>query len=89
MADKYSESRATTDDRGSYRAEMNMTVKNHKDTEAEVVIIYSNSYADNLKFQWLEENVELEKKTSTEFRWKKVLQPDEIWVTKWVENYRR
>ena len=68
---------------------MNMTVKNHKDTEAEVVIIYSNSYADNLKFQWLEENVELEKRTSTEFRWKKVLQPDEIWVTKWVENYRR
>lgn len=34
VADKYSERRESIDKSGGYRAEMNMTVKNHKDTEA-------------------------------------------------------
>ena len=34
VANKYSEKRESLDDSGSYRAELNMTVKNHKDTEA-------------------------------------------------------
>ena len=34
VADKYSEKRERLDNSGGYRAEMNMTIKNRKDTEA-------------------------------------------------------
>ena len=61
-----------------------MTVKNHKDTEAEIVIIYSNYYNDDLQISWEDNDVELEKKSSSEYKWKKVVQPDEVWTTEWV-----
>lgn len=59
VADKYSEKRERLDNSGSYRAEMNMTVKNRKDTEAEVIVIYSNGYGDNLKIDWKSNDIEL------------------------------
>ena len=36
-----------------------MTVKNRKDTEAEVIVIYSNGYGDNLKIDWKSNDIEL------------------------------
>jgi len=65
------------DNEGGYRAEMNMTIKNHKDIEAEVVIIFNHYRGDNLKIEWSNSNeAELEKETSSRYKWKKVLQPD-------------
>ena len=53
------------------------------------MIIYSNYYNDNLEITWEDNDVSLEKKTSSEYRWKKVLSADEVWTTEWVENYQR
>ena len=36
-----------------------MTIKNHKNTEAEIVVIYSNGYGDNLKLLWKNNYVDL------------------------------
>ena len=89
VADKYSESRERLDDRGSYRADMNMTIKNRKDIPGKVVVIFNNYYADDAVIEWAESNdVELERTTSTEYRFEKILQPDEIWTTEWKETYR-
>jgi len=56
---------------------MNMTVKNHKDVEAEVVIIFNHYRGDNLRIEWSNSNeVEIEKETSSRYKWKKILQPD-------------
>ena len=68
---------------------MNMTIKNRKDIPGKVVVIFNNYYADSLSIEWQESNdVELEKRTSTEYHFSKILQPDEIWTTEWVETYR-
>ena len=89
VADKYSESRERLDDNGSYRADMNMTIKNRKEIPGKVVVILNNYYADDLSIEWQESNdVELEKRTSTEYHFSKILQPDEVWITEWVETYR-
>ena len=88
MANKISESRTNTGINGSYNAKLRMTVKNHKDTAAEVVVKYYNGYGDNLRFAWDNEE-DLVKISATEYEFKKVLQPDEIWETTWEENYSR
>ena len=63
---------------------MNMTIKNHKDVPTEVVVIMSNYHGDELTIDWEENNVELVKRTSEEFHFQKVLEPNEIWVSEWV-----
>ena len=68
---------------------MNMTIKNRKEIPGKVVVILNNYYADDLSIEWQESNdVELEKRTSTEYHFSKILQPDEVWITEWVETYR-
>ena len=52
VADKVSETRERLDNRGSYRAELNMTVSNRKPSPVEVVVIFSNYYADDLTLDW-------------------------------------
>lgn len=44
-------SRTNTDDKGGYTADVTMTVNNHKDIKADVVIIFSNGYGDNLRIR--------------------------------------
>ena len=88
VADKISESRTSTSNTGSYNAKPKMVVTNHKETAAEVVIKYFNGYGDNLKIQWNNED-DLERVSSSEYEWKKVMQPDEVWETTWEEEYRR
>lgn len=61
-----------------------MTVTNHKETDARVIIIFNNGYGDNLDMTW--DNAEtLDKRSATEYRWEKVLKPDEKWTVKWGE----
>ena len=69
---------------------MNMTIKNRKEIPGKVVVILNNYYADDLSIEWQESNdVELEKRTSTEYHFSKILQPDEVWITEWTETYQR
>ena len=49
VADKYSENRDSLDKRGSYLASLNMTIKNRKEVPAEVIVLFDNYYADDLK----------------------------------------
>ena len=49
VSDKIVKSRVNTDKQGGYTADVNMKVVNHKDVKADVVVILSNGYADNLK----------------------------------------
>ena len=53
-----------------------------------MVIKYYNGYGDNLRIKWDNED-ELEKVSSSEYEWKKVINPDEVWETTWEEEYRR
>ena len=50
-ADKYAESRRTIEG-GGYESNLNMTVRNRKDTAAKIVVNFRNSYGDNLDFSW-------------------------------------
>lgn len=80
-------SRVGTDSRGGFSAELNMTVTNHKDVKAEVVVILTNGYADNLKISMIGEAAAPEKVSASEYRWKKTLIPDEVWQFGWKEDY--
>ena len=53
VSNKYAKSRSNIDNQGSYSAELNMTVTNHKNVKADVIVIFSNGYADNLKLTML------------------------------------
>lgn len=52
VADVYSISRLNLDKKGSYRANMNITITNHKDTPSEIQIKILKSYGDNLVIDW-------------------------------------
>ena len=81
-ADKISNSRTSTDKNGGFQADLTFKVSNHKDTAAEVEVKFFNGYGDNLKIRWNNE-AELEKVSSGEYLFKKVLQPDEVWEVNW------
>ena len=66
-------SRTNTDNRGGYTADVVMNVNNHKDIKAEVVVILSNGYGDNLKLTMANGAAKPEKVSASEYRWKKVL----------------
>lgn len=87
VADMYSESRKGYD-KGGYRADMNMTIVNHKDTAAEIEVVLNSYYGDNLFITWKTNGVQLEKQHSNEYKFRKVLQPDETFVAQWNEDYR-
>lgn len=78
---KYSVSRRSLDN-GGFDARLNMTVVNHKESPAKVVVIYRNGYGDNLEFNW-SGDVDVDQYSSTEYRWSKVLNPDEEWTVEW------
>jgi len=85
---KYSESKQSYS-QGGYKAKMNLTITNHKDTEAEVEVRLSSYYGDNLKLSWESNGVELIKETANKYKWVKTFQPDEEFAFEWREDYRR
>jgi hypothetical protein len=75
-------------DKGGYTAEMNMTITNHKDISAEIVVEYAAYYGDNLKLNWKTPNLNVEKVSASLYRIKKIMKPDEKFVFAWTEDYR-
>ena len=74
---------------GGYRAEMNLTVVNHKDTPAEVEVKFTTYYGDNLSAKWNSANpVQLEKISASEYHVTQVLKPDEKVSYLWTEDYQ-
>jgi hypothetical protein len=53
-----------------------MKVINHKDTKADIVVIFSNGYADNLKLSVDKATAAPQKVSASEYRWTKTLSPD-------------
>ena len=56
---------------------MNLTIWNHKEIAAEVVVEINNYYGDNNKFTWKNAGLVPEKVTGTLFRITKVLAANE------------
>jgi hypothetical protein len=56
-----------------------MKVSNRKNTKAEVVIIFSNGYGDNLKLTMINSTAAPQKISASEYRWTKTLAVDEVW----------
>lgn len=87
VSDKIVSSRTNTDNRGGYRADVTTKVTNHKDINADVVVIFSNGYGDNLKLKMNGSTPTPEKISASEFRWRKTLAANEVWQLGWTEEY--
>lgn len=79
VSDKIANSRTSTDNKGGYRADVTMKVTNHKDIKADVVVIFSNGYSDNLKLRMGPSAPVPEKVSASEYRWRKTLAANEVW----------
>lgn len=87
VSDKTAKTRTNTDNRGGYTADVVMKVNNHKDVKADVVVIFSNGYGDNLKLKMNGSDAAPEKVSASEYRWRKTLAPNEVWEFGWKEDY--
>jgi hypothetical protein len=75
VANKIVLSKTSIDNMGSYTADINLNVTNHKSTPVDIIVTFTNGYADNLKITTNQNNL-LQKISATEFRWRKVLGTD-------------
>ena len=70
---------------GGYRADMKLTVTNHKDVPAEVEVKFSTYYGDNLSIKWAASNpAKLAKQSASEYTITQILNPDEKAVYSWT-----
>lgn len=72
VSNKIVSSRTSTDEKGGYTADVTMTVNNHKEIKADVVVIFSNGYGDNLRIK-MTSGSNPEKVSASEYRWRKTL----------------
>jgi hypothetical protein len=86
-ANKYATNYQSFNNNGGYSATLNLTVTNHKDIPAEIVVELS-SYGDNLKFTWKTQGLDIEKVSATLVRIKRVFKADEKFTYEWNEDYR-
>lgn len=63
-------------DRGGYSADLNLTIWNHKDISAEIVVEINNYRGDNVNFDWKTQGLEIEKVSASLLRIKGVFQAD-------------
>lgn len=89
VAEKNVKSRVSISNQGGYNAEVSIKVTNHKETESDIVVVFANSYADNLRITMINKAEEPEKKSASEYRWRKLLAPGEVWEFAWQEDYFR
>ena len=66
-ADKVATNRRNYDN-GGYTADINMTISNHKDIQAEIVVEINNYYGDNNKFTWTTQGLNVEKVNANLYR---------------------
>lgn len=71
-----------------YTADLNLTVFNHKNIAAEIVVEISNYYGDNNQFSWTSLGLNVQKVSSTLFRISKVFKANEQFSYLWSEDYR-
>lgn len=83
VSNKIVKSRVNSGNRGGYVADVVMTVKNHKEIEADVVVIFSNGYGDNLKLTMANGAANPTKISASEYRWTKTLAANEEWSFGW------
>ena len=68
---------------------MNLTVWNHKNIEAEIVVEFSNYYGSNLALTWRSpSDFAIENTSSSLIKLKKVFKANEKYAFLWNENYR-
>lgn len=79
VSEKIVKSRTSTDNQGGYSADVNMRVSNRKDVKADVIVIFSNGYGDNLSLKMKDGSLAPEKVSASEYRWRKSLQANEVW----------
>lgn len=72
VSNKIVSSRTSADEKGGYTADVTMTVNNHKEIKADVVVIFSNGYGDNLRIK-MTSGSNPEKVSASEYRWRKTL----------------
>lgn len=58
-------SRTNAGSQGGYTAETSMKVTNHKETSADIIVIFSNGYGDNLKITMNNNAAAPEKKSAS------------------------
>ena len=61
---------------GGYSAELNMTIWNHKEFEAEVVVELTNYGGDNTQFDWKTQGIQVEKVNAGLLRISRVFKAD-------------
>ena len=71
-----------------YYADLRLTVWNHKDFEAEVVVKFNNYRGDNVKYRWNVGDNHVEKVSSSLYRITKFFKPNEKVTFLWSEDYR-
>lgn len=72
VADKHIIEYTGVDDRGSYKSSQNITIKNHKEFAAEIVVEISNFRGDNLDLFWKSPDVEIVRVNAFLFRISKI-----------------
>ena len=87
-ADKIATNRRSYDN-GGYTADMNMTISNHKDIQAEIVVEINNYYGDNNKFTWTTQGLNVQKVSASLYRISRIFGAGEKTSYIWNENYRR
>ena len=64
-------------DRGGYSADLNMTINNHKDISAEIVVVFSRYQGDNVAVNWQSTDLNIEKESATLWKIKRVFAANE------------
>ena len=73
--------------KGGYSADLDLSVFNHKDIAAEIVVEVNNYRGDNLKFSWAT-GFTVEQVSSSLMRIKRMFAANEKFSFVWSEDYR-
>ena len=88
VAHLYAENRKSTLNGRGYDADMNLTVTNHKNTEADIEVDFSAYYNDDkFEIEWQSNGVELMRQSANLYKFSKKFKPDETFAFEWKESY--
>ena len=66
-----------------------MTITNHKDISAEIVVEINNYQGDNTKFMWISKEIDVERVSASLLRIRRVFGPNESVNYLWTEQNRQ
>jgi hypothetical protein len=73
---------------GGFEADLNLTIWNHKDISAEIVVEINNYYGDNNQFIWTTQDIQVQKVSAQKLRISRVFEANEKKSYLWKESYR-